>query len=456
MKIKSRFLLLFFILVFIFACSKEKSANNRDILVARVGKEGISRKDLDISFIMEPQYTVRTPLRQARRSQLDFLISEKYAYLAAKEINLEQDPDLQKKTAYIRKNEILKAYLQQKFLDKIVVSDADLQEGLRRAGKQIFVQNIFCAELTEAQKIKQEIALAKDTNQIFRERGVELGWISFGSVDQTIEDSIYCLKAGEISNLVKSTYGYHILKIDSVRMNYDFQIINPALQIQQITDIIHKRKAHDEIQGYLSKVAENKQIQVANRSLELLTNTINTIAPAGNPDPLILVPPLQNKDLLDIHLKLSDMLAEPLLKFGDEQMTIGDFLERLKEMPPYHRPYLQGRNRIVQAMIDLVRNDLILRQADAENFSGKKDVRETYTKFSNEYLAREFNRRYSDTNFRQSYPQEWQRYEQALLNVRQLYTPVVFEQNLFLDVQNPDTILTSAALPIFFKNRYIW
>jgi peptidyl-prolyl cis-trans isomerase C len=453
---KSKYLPLIFLLIFIFACGKEKSSDNRNLLLARVGKAEITRKDFDASFIMDPQYAVRTSLRQARRSQLDFLIAEKYACLAATEINLDLDPDLQKKTSYIKKQEILKACLQQKFLERIVVSDIDLQEGRRRAGKKIFVQNIFCADLAAAQKIKHEITTAKDTNQIFNERGVTLGWISFGNLDQAVEDTIYSLTAGEISDPVKSNYGYHILKIDSVRMNYDFLMINPALQIQQVTEIIRNRKVNSEIQKYLSELAENKQIQIANRSLDLLTKTINTITPAGDPNPLTLVPPLQNKDLIDIRLKVSDMLTEPLLKFGDEQMTIGDFLERLKEMPPYHRPYLQGRNRIVQAMIDMVRNDLLLRQAETENFAGKREVRETYTKLSNEFLAREFTRRYNDITFRQSDPQEWQRYQQALLNVQREYTPAVFEQNLYRDVQNPDSILTNAPLPVFFKNRYIW
>ena len=60
---KSKYLLLIFVLSFIFACSEEKSSSNLDNLVARVGKEEITRKDFDVSFIMEPQYTVRTSLR---------------------------------------------------------------------------------------------------------------------------------------------------------------------------------------------------------------------------------------------------------------------------------------------------------------------------------------------------------------------------------------------------------
>jgi len=171
---------------------------------------------------------------------------------------------------------------------------------------------------------------------------------------------------------------------------------------------------------------------------------------------MTLVPPLQNKDLIDIRLKLENMLGEPLLKFGDEQMTIGNFIERLKEMPPYHRPYLYGRNRLVQSLIDMVRDDLIIKQALAEGYDNYRDVREACTQNIKELLAREFNSRYHDTGFRESNPQEWDRYERAFLEVHREYLPAIYEHNLFMDVQNPDSIMTTAPVSVFFKNRYIW
>jgi hypothetical protein len=444
------------LLVLLNSCSKEKTSDTGDLLVARVGPQEISFKDFEISFLVDPKYATRTSLRQARQSQLDFLINEKHAYLAAKKIKLQDEPELKMKIDYIKKQEMLRIYLQQKFIDKINVSTAELQVGLHRACQQVYVQNIFCPELIDAQKIKKEILATKTVDAVFQRQAVELGWVTFGTLDEIIEDAVFNLAAGQISDPIKSRHGYHVLKVDSVRNNPELQNKNQVAQIQQVTDIIRERKIQTEIEKFVAELTDSKQIQVANRSLDLLTRSFAAIPPPENMSPMILAPPLRNNDLQQVSLDLADMLDEPLLKFGARQMTIGDFLQRLKEMPLYHRPYLQGRNRFIQAMIDMTRNDLIIRQAENENFSGNKQVQINYDKNVEELLAREFNRRYHDTDFRQNNPQDWQRYEHALQEAHRKYRPAIFEQNLFTDVQNPDSIMTAAPVPVFFKNRYIW
>jgi len=453
---KLKFLSLLFILIFFWSCSKEKTGHSDNILVARVGPEEISRNDLEASFIIEPQYVVRTPLNQARLSQLNFLIARKYNYLAAHRLEMENDPDLQYKINFIKKQEILKAYLQHKFINQIEISTADVAEGIQRTGKQIFVHNIFCSTRNEIEKVKQQLQVTENTNKFFQQRGVSLGWITFGTLDPSIENSIYHLNAGQISDIVQSNFGYHILKVDTIKMNMNFQIVSQALKIQQVTDIIRKRKAQTEIHQYLVQLANDQKLQVANKSLELLARSIKKNSTSWDQDPLTLIPPMQNKDLIDIRLKLENMLDEPLLKFGDERMTIGNFIERLKEMPPYHRPYLNGRKRLIQSLIDMVRNDLIFKQAVAEGYGNDKYVQEAYAKYIKELLAREFNQRCNDQNFRQTNPREWNRYQKVLIYVRQECPPSIYKQNLFSAIQNPDTIMTTPPVPVFISNQYIW
>jgi hypothetical protein len=442
--------------VLIYACSKKETDNQVDLLVAEVGPEKITFKQLEVSFLLDPQYAVRTPLRQARLSQLNYLIAEKYAYLAAEQAGLNSEPDILKKLEYIKKKEIIKSYLQQKFIDPVRVTELELQEGLHRAGLQIYVFNLFCPSLAEAQKMEQDLLSFKNNDDLFRQRGTELGWITFGILDEPIENAVYALQEGESSAIVNSVFGYHILKTDTIRSNPEFQAISRSLQEQQVTDIIRKRKANGEIQKFLAEMADENKIQIANRSLERLVQSFNTISPQQDTDPLVMAPPLQNNDLQNVFLTLADLQHEPLLKFGDEQLTIGGFLERLKEMPPYHRPYLKGRNRLVQSMIDMVRNDLLLRQAMAEGYAGKKEVREKYTVFNRELLAREFSNRYNDPGFRQNNPQEWERLQRIMTNVQEKYPQIIDNKNLYSNVTDPDSVLTVSPVPVFIQNRYIW
>lgn len=48
-------------------------------------------------------------------------------------------------------------------------------------------------------------------------KGGELGLIHRGRLDPAIDDVIYTLKVGEISNAIETIYGFHIVKIDEIK-----------------------------------------------------------------------------------------------------------------------------------------------------------------------------------------------------------------------------------------------
>src|SRR4030043_579800 len=108
---------LFGILIFFqFSCDRQTSPSR---MVARVGKEKISFSELEKSLVLNPQYAVRTPLRQVRQRQLQYLIDEKYYYLAAVSVGLEKDPGIEKRINYIRDQELIKEYIRKDFLDRV-------------------------------------------------------------------------------------------------------------------------------------------------------------------------------------------------------------------------------------------------------------------------------------------------------------------------------------------------
>jgi len=465
-KYQTRFLLsvfttLFFLLLF--SCSNNQPENGK--IVATLGSEKITFPELEESLWLNPRYSKRAPLKTVRENQLNFLIRERRYYLAAKRVGLESDTLIQPKMKYIKAQEVLKSYLDIKFLKKIHVDDKELRQGLAMYEKVIKVQHLYFRDKEQAEKAEIRLANGESFEQIARQiyrdealqnSGGEVGYVTFGDLDPGIEKAIYSLKEGEISRPVASRYGYHILRVLDIQPNRSIELLKPETKTEQIRQIIRRRKVDALIREHLSQLAGGQKIRINNRVIDFLVACTKQVMGKEYEEPGLFKPVIKNKELLDIQLGLEDVKNEVLARFGDREMKVKDFLHRLREMPPFHRPYLSTRNRMVQAIIDMMRNDLLLKEAYVEGIDRLPEVRDKYERLQKTFLAEEFRRRLESGQFKKDHPRLREKYQLALQKVAQKYPPRIYYTNLFGDVKNPDSIMVDAPIPLVMKNRYQW
>jgi peptidyl-prolyl cis-trans isomerase D len=72
-------------------------------------------------------------------------------------------------------------------------------------------------ELRKAPATFAEVAKKNSSDTASAERGGDLDFFARGAMVKPFEDAAYAMKPGEISNVVETDFGYHIIRLDAVR-----------------------------------------------------------------------------------------------------------------------------------------------------------------------------------------------------------------------------------------------
>lgn len=110
--------------------------------------------------------------------------------------------------------------------DGVKVSEADMKAYFEEMKKEVKASHILVKDEKTAKEVKAKLdkgenfaTLAKkySTDSSSQANGGELGWFGPDKMVPEFTKAAYALKKGEISEPVKSTYGYHIIKLEDER-----------------------------------------------------------------------------------------------------------------------------------------------------------------------------------------------------------------------------------------------
>lgn len=121
----------------------------------------------------------------------------------------------------------------QQLVDKQTVSDEEMQQYYQEnqerysTPEQRQISHILLKDEQDAQAVLAKIHDGADFATLAKQRsedsgsakeGGSLGWIQAGSMDEHVEDAAFGLSnVGDVSDVVQSNFGYHIVKLDAVK-----------------------------------------------------------------------------------------------------------------------------------------------------------------------------------------------------------------------------------------------
>lgn len=192
---------------------------------------GAEITDTDVAFAAEELAANLPPQLEGKAREsylLDFLIDGQLVAQKAKADKLDQAPDFAKKLAFQRDKLLMESLLGQ--IAKTAVTDAALQATYEEAKKaqkpetEVHARHILVPEEAEAKAALKRVKGGEDFAKVAKEvskdpgsEGGDLGWFTKGRMVPEFADAAFKLEPGQISEPVKSPFGWHVIKLEEKR-----------------------------------------------------------------------------------------------------------------------------------------------------------------------------------------------------------------------------------------------
>lgn len=166
-------------------------------------------------------------LQLTKRNVLDQIISEKLLIQEAKNRDLEQDKDVLEQIKQTTEQILVQSLIEKEIIEKVKVDDNEAVTYYEEnkdnfiTKEQVYLYNILVETEEVAQDILEKLKAGGDFIEIAKEKstgpsaaqGGDLGYVSKGELIPEIENVVFALQIGNISDIIKSEYGFHILKV---------------------------------------------------------------------------------------------------------------------------------------------------------------------------------------------------------------------------------------------------
>ncbi|MCF7823609.1 MAG: peptidylprolyl isomerase [Candidatus Marinimicrobia bacterium] len=398
-----------FAFIILFNCSTENRTPDPQVkVVATVDDISITETSFQRAFMPVILYGNRFDSEDTRKEVLNILIGQKLLAWEAQKERL--DTLSAYKEAHGRAmRKALSRKVYKEWVKKSIKTptEPELREGFNRSRKAMYVRHLFAKSKSDIQDYEKRIASGEDSfysiaREVFSDstlsaNGGALGWITFGDLDETLEDTLYKLKPGRISHPVQSQFGWHLLAVDDIQEELT---VSPDDFLKE-RELIYK------------KIYERREIILEKK---ILNDFMSQFEIVFNRDITKIVWPelldrmnANGSGTLDIKeyyingTRIEELKNETLLTVNGEIWSVQSILERLPEVDRVVR-----RKNLYVAAANVIRDEMLAREAQRLGYQNHPDVLEDMRDSDEQVLAEIFVSQRADTlNFTSAHQKEY-------------------------------------------------
>jgi len=326
---------LFIFISLTFNCSKQK-----DPIVAHFGEHSITLDEFRIAYLEALKQPKAIDSRQLRELFLDELINRRLLAEEARRQGLSKNDGLQLQVEAYNNKCLRDEHYQQVIEPRVKIDDDLLSEVYRFTREQRRIKHLFFetkAQADSASKLLQRGAsfealakiVFKDTS--LANSGGDLGWVNWDQMEYDLAMTAFRQDLNAISQPVRSSYGYHILKIVD-RKRDPFITEEEFQKDRENISYLLKTKIGEKIaSGYIDEMMKGAKVQVRSDALRFVGEKLQQLLSRSPRDTSQVN--LTPEEIEPVAVSLWDMRNEPMIFIDDQTITIGQFISNLSYIP---------------------------------------------------------------------------------------------------------------------------
>jgi peptidyl-prolyl cis-trans isomerase C len=210
-----------------------------------------------------------------KKNYLDRLVVKKLLLKEVSKEKIENDKEFQERFNDIKEQLLIEALLKKKITAQTQMSEDDLKnyyEGHKedfKKDREINTRHILLKTEEEAKQVQAKLQKGEDFTELakkysidpnVRQTGGEIGFQPKGSLIPEFENAAHKLtKVGQVSGIVKTQFGYHIIRLEGVKP--------PSyVPLEEVKDFIKQKNAQEKqkevLEKYIEELKKNSKITI--------------------------------------------------------------------------------------------------------------------------------------------------------------------------------------------------
>jgi len=346
------------------------SCSSRDKTIANVGNSKITLGEFQDAYKPPMIPGDSASVLAGKQELLDRMVEQKLLVNEAVSRGMDKDPKLAQDLEELKKNILLQELYKDEILKNAQPSDSDVKKFYDKLGKEAKASHILVKTKEEAKEIAQalkgggdfaQLAGSKSVDRGSAQRGGDLGWFGWGKM----------VKPGQTSKPIKTAFGFHIIRLDSLRDA-------PLQPFEEMKDRIKQQlsstRPRELANKYITKLREGANIKIKD-------DIIQALAAKQTPgQPMPALPQASPEEL-----------KKTVITYNGGSWTVQNLYDNVNH-------YMRGAldlnqaDRLKEQLEGLIVSDLLLARAKSKGIEQNPKVKAQLSRTRDNMLAESFYR----------------------------------------------------------------